>query len=60
MKKLRIKLVKSTIGRKPKHRRTVEALGLRKIGAVVEKEATPQIRGMVRAVSYLLEVEELD
>ncbi len=60
MKKLRIKLVRSTIGRKPKHRRTVEALGLRRIGSVVEKEATPQIRGMVRAVSYLLEVEELD
>ncbi len=59
MKKLRIKLVRSTIGRKPKHRRTVEALGLRKVGSVVEHEATPQILGMVNKVSYLLDVEEL-
>ncbi len=60
MKKLRIKLIKSTIGRKPKHRRTVKALGLRRIGSVVEKEATPQILGMVRSISFMLEVEEID
>ena len=60
MKKLRIKLIKSTIGRKPKHRRTVEALGLRKIGSIVEKEASPQILGMVQQVSYMLEVEEIE
>ena len=56
---LRIKLVRSTISCVPAHRRTVAALGLRRIGAVVEKTASPAIRGMVRAVSYLLEVEEI-
>ncbi len=58
-KKVRIKLVRSTIGCVPAHRRTVKALGLRRLNAVVEKAATPAILGMVRSVSYLLEVEEL-
>ncbi len=58
-KKVRIKLVRSTIGCVPAHRRTVTALGLRRLNAVVEKAATPAILGMVRSVSYLLEVEEL-
>lgn len=56
---VRIKLVKSPIGRKPKHRATVEALGLRKLNQVVEKELTPMIKGMVTSVSYMLEVEEI-
>ncbi len=55
---VRIRLVRSTIGCQPSHRRTVEALGLRRRGAVVEKAATPAVLGMVRAVSHLLEVEE--
>lgn len=59
MAKLRIKLVKSTIGRKPKHRATVQALGLRKLHQVVEKEDNPQMRGMINQVSFLLEVEEI-
>ncbi len=58
-RKVRIKLVRSTIGCIPAHRRTVKALGLRRLNAVVEKAATPAILGMVRSVSYLLEVEEL-
>ncbi len=57
-KKLRIKLVRSTIGCVPAHRATVQALGLRKLNAVVEHAASPAILGMVRTVSYLLEVEE--
>ena len=57
--KLRITLVRSTIGCKPTHRRTIEALGLRKMNAVVEKTATPSVLGMVRSVSYLLDVEEI-
>jgi large subunit ribosomal protein L30 len=57
--RLRIKLVRSTIGCIPNHRKTVKALGLRKRGAVVEKAATPAVLGMVRAVSYLLQVEEI-
>lgn len=56
---LRIKLVKSTIGRKPKHRATVQALGLRKLHQVVEKQDNPQMRGMINQVSFLLEVEEI-
>ena len=57
--KLRIQLVKSPISCKPNHRRTVKALGLRRMNAVVEKEATPAIVGMVRTVSYLLDVKEI-
>ena len=56
---LRIKLVKSTIGRLPKHRATVQALGLRKLHQVVEKQDNPQMRGMIHQVGYLLEVEEI-
>jgi len=55
---IKIKLVRSTIGRKPEQRKTVKALGLRKINSVVEKEATPQILGMIKAVSHLVEIEE--
>ena len=57
--KLQIRLVKSPIGCKPNHRRTVKALGLRRMNAVVEKEATPAVVGMVRTVSYLLDVKEI-
>jgi len=56
--KIKIKLVRSTIGRPEKHKRTIEALGLRKIGQVVEKEDTPQIRGMIAQVDYMVEVTE--
>lgn len=59
MAKLRITLAKSLIGRKKEHIATVNALGLRKIGKVVEHEATPQIQGMVNKVSYLIKVEEV-
>ena len=59
MAKIKIKLVKSPIGRPEKHKKTVEALGFKKVGQVVEKEDTPQIRGMINKVSYLLEIEEL-
>jgi large subunit ribosomal protein L30 len=57
--KLRIRLVRSTIACIPAHRATVKALGLRKINAVVEHAASPSIRGMVKSVSYLLDVEEI-
>ncbi|MBN2532606.1 MAG: 50S ribosomal protein L30 [Spirochaetales bacterium] len=58
-KKIRIKLVKSVIGSKPCQRKTVHALGLRKINSNVEKEVTPQIMGMVNTVSHLVVVEEI-
>ena len=59
MAKLQIKLVRSTIGRKKDQIATVQALGLHKIRSVVEKEDTPQIRGMINKVSHLVEVTEL-
>lgn len=55
---LNIELVKSRFGRIPKHRRTLAALGLRKINQVVTKPNCPQIRGMVKQVEYLVKVEE--
>jgi len=58
-KRLRIELVHSTISCVPAHRATVKALGLRRINAVVEHNASPAILGMVRMVSYLLDVEEI-
>ena len=58
MAKLKITLVKSTIGRKQDQIATVKALGLRKIRHVVEHNDTPQIRGMIKKVSHLVEVEE--
>lgn len=57
-KKLRIKLIRSTIGRKPKHRKTVAALGLRKLHQVVEHDDTPVIQGMINSISHMIEVEE--
>ena len=59
MATLKITLVKSTIGRLPKHRATIQALGLRKINSVVEKQDNPQMRGMIHQVGYLLKVEEI-
>ena len=56
MAMIKIKLVKSPIGRPETHRKTIEALGLRKIGQVVEKNDTPQIRGMINQVNYMVEV----
>lgn len=56
---LRIKLVKSTIGALPKHKKTVEALGLRKMSQTVEKQDNPQMRGMIFQVKHLLAVEEI-
>ncbi|MDR2945596.1 MAG: 50S ribosomal protein L30 [Candidatus Adiutrix sp.] len=57
-KEIKITQVRSTIGRIPKHRRTVRALGLRHIGHTVVQKDSPAIRGMVDAVNYLLKVEE--
>lgn len=56
MAKIKIKLVRSKIGQNEKQRRTVEALGLRKIGQIVEKEDTDQIRGMIDKVKHMVEV----
>lgn len=57
--KLRITLVKSTIGAIPKQRATVEALGLRKIGKTVELPNNDSVKGMVWHVRHLVKVEEV-
>jgi len=57
--KLKITLVRSTIGCKDDQIATVKALGLKKIRDVVEKQDTPQIRGMINKVSHLVEVQEI-
>ena len=59
MKKLKITKVKSVIDCPERQKRTMEALGLRKLHASVELEATPQILGMVKKVTHLVKVEEL-
>ena len=56
---LRITQVKSKIGYKPKAKATLSALGLKKMQQVVEHQDSPQIRGMINNISYLLKVEEL-
>lgn len=59
MKKIKVTQVKSGIDRPERQKRTLVALGLRKMNASVEVEATPQIIGMVRKVNHLVKVEEL-
>lgn len=59
MPNLKITLKKSKIGRLEKQVATVEALGLKKIGQTVIKEDTPQIRGMINKIDFMLEVEEV-
>lgn len=60
MVKVKITQVKSKIGSPERQKRTLQALGLRKINATVVVEATPQIRGMIRKVDHLVKVEEVN
>lgn len=55
---LKITLVRSPIGRQKSQKATVQALGIRKLHQTVEKEDTPEIRGMINKVSHLVVVEE--
>lgn len=57
-KMIRITLRHSGIGRPPKHRRTLASMGLRRINQTVIRQDTPAMRGMIRQVSHLLEVQE--
>ena len=57
-KKIKVTLVKSKFGRLKRHRACVAGLGLRKIRQTVEVLDTPENRGMINKVSYLLSVEE--
>lgn len=58
-KEVKITLVKSTIGSIPKHRKTVKALGLSKIGKSVVKQNNDATMGMVAKVRHLVKVEEV-
>lgn len=57
--KVKVTLVKSTIGAVPKHKRTVEALGLKKTGRSVELPNNAATMGMVKQVRHLVKVEEI-
>ena len=57
--RVRVKLVRSLNGRLKKHEACVRGLGLRKINDVRELEDTPEVRGMIRKVSYMVESEKV-
>lgn len=59
-KKLSITQVRSRSGRPEKHRRTLEALGLRRHQQTVVHDDTPQIRGMIAKIPHLVSVQEID
>ena len=59
MAKVKVTLVKSTIGSTPYQKKVVEAMGLRKIRQSVELEDSPAVRGAVAKVPHLLKIEEL-
>lgn len=58
MTNLKVTLVKSPIGAVPKHKKTVEAMGLRKVNKTVELPDNAATRGMIKQVSHLVKVEE--
>ena len=57
--KLKITLVKSTIGAIPKHRKTVEALGLKKLNKTIEMPDNAATRGQIQQIRHLVKVEEI-
>lgn len=59
-KKLKVTLVKSFIGRPQKHRQVLRGMGLGKLNKTVVLQDTPEIRGMIRKVSHLVSMEELE
>jgi large subunit ribosomal protein L30 len=59
-KQLKIKLVRSLIGRPQKQREVVKGLGLRKLNSEVVRNDCPEIQGMIRKIPHLLKVEELE
>ena len=58
MKKIRVRLVKSTNGCKQGHRDTVRGLGLKRINQTSELADTPEVRGMINRVNYLVRIED--
>ena len=58
MAKIKIKQIKSTIDRPKNQKLTIQALGFKKLNQVLEKEATPQIMGMIKKVAHLIKIVE--
>jgi large subunit ribosomal protein L30 len=58
VKTLKITQVRSQIGQSPKHRGTLRALGLGRIGRTVERPESPELAGMLRKVRHLVRIEE--
>ena len=58
MKKVKIKQVRSGIKKPLRQKRTLEALGFKRLNQTIEVEVTPQVQGMINAVSHLIEVVE--
>jgi large subunit ribosomal protein L30 len=58
MAKLRVQWTRSATGRKFDQKRTIKALGLRRLGHTVEHEDSPSVRGMISKVQHLVSVEE--
>ena len=58
MSKVKIKQIRSSIGQSQRHRGTLRALGLGKIGRTVEQEDSPVLAGMLRKVRHLVRVEK--
>lgn len=59
MAKIKVTQIRSKIGSTKRQKLTLEALGIKKMNATVEHEATPQILGMVNKVNHLVKVEEI-
>ena len=59
MKKVKVTQVKSKIGRTPKQKKTLEGLGLRRIGQSRVHTLSPQIQGMINKVDFLVNIEEV-
>ena len=60
MATLKVTQVRSAIGSKPQHRETLRSRGLKRIGHTVEKQDRPEIRGMVKSVTHLVTMEEVN
>ena len=59
MSQIKVTQIKSIIGRRADHRRTIRALGLKRINHSIIHDDTPVIRGMIHKVRYMVEVEEV-
>lgn len=60
MTTLKVTQVRSKIGGKPEHRKTLRSLGLKRIGDTVKKPDRSEFRGMIRTIAHLVTVEEID